>query len=820
MEWMLETITDVGSAAVPLFWWPLLLWTLIVGGVYIVLRWRPPVHPRTQYNVRTALLFVLPIGIGVGGIAEWTLVEVPVLPTYTISAEPVQALTSTSFEASTVPDEYVGSDMPLTSKPIYVVSEHTESWFSWQSISGLGLLGVAGWWLFALYQTLRQSRVLQQMHRELKFLELEDVNVNDAELMERLRKRRVRVAVVRRAVMPMTFGWRWPVIVVPMALLKQPAALRLVVLHEWSHILRHDYPRLWFEALIEVGFGMHPLVQRLRKEIQSYRELACDVDVMRHAHDAAPLYAQLLFAMRSYQVGPFRPALHMASKPSDLHQRIQALAQGAVLKQSFGIRVGSGLLIIGLFASIALAIGGLDLVGDEIGEEVEIPLQIEKATLIVDGEVLDSNFSYAETHSQHFMLRVEQKGIILMGLAPFQGAVDAVGHVKGKRLTIQLSEHQVEITASERLMRSGRRDVFARFVPEEQAKALGRVIGAGDGIVAKPGAYVFMAAHPDQALFENPYDAIESIAFQQAEITVDGARVGHPFGMKTKTGNRSMYLYMPPQELFVLHLGYVDGAVHMGSIDGHALVVRSGSRTITVTSRQPILNVDRPVQVWGWHVPNYGSLGRLERRRALAGHGSQASWNTLDGSEYAFGMIEDGQALLPKNTMQDLATTVEGIRSSMAAPTPWMAGVRTDETSSEDLYEAFMESNYTLALAPEQAMLNGQLVSVNSSYARASSHKGYIVFAPQGFGALTLARVPFPGAAQAAVASGTHLDVDLKDFRLAMSVLVPVVPDEAPIRLWARYNPRISKTGSSFTFMTGNDVSNLDERLQEEFVID
>ena len=64
---------------------------------------------------------------------------------------------------------------------------------------------------------------------------------------------------------PMTFGARKPVVVVPRSLLDSPGSLKIVLAHELIHIRRADYVWALLDCLTAALFAFHPLIRLLRR---------------------------------------------------------------------------------------------------------------------------------------------------------------------------------------------------------------------------------------------------------------------------------------------------------------------------------------------------------------------------------------------------------------------------------------------------------------------------------------------------------------------------------------------------------------------------
>ena len=98
---------------------------------------------------------------------------------------------------------------------------------------------------------------------------------------------------------PMTWGWRRPVIALPAASTDWPEdRLRSVLLHEMAHIKRRDWPTHRLADVACALYWFHPLVWLTARRLRSETELACD-DLVLASGIPAPDYARHLLEIAS-----------------------------------------------------------------------------------------------------------------------------------------------------------------------------------------------------------------------------------------------------------------------------------------------------------------------------------------------------------------------------------------------------------------------------------------------------------------------------------------------------------------------------------------
>jgi TonB family protein len=124
---------------------------------------------------------------------------------------------------------------------------------------------------------------------------------------------------------PETFGFRTPVVVLPHTALRWPAErLRIVLLHEFIHVKRHDWAIHLLARLSVSLFWFNPLSWYALTRLQHERETACDDDVLRFgvAHSE---YAQELVAIaKAWRAASPAVAVAMA-RSAHLEARIRAI---------------------------------------------------------------------------------------------------------------------------------------------------------------------------------------------------------------------------------------------------------------------------------------------------------------------------------------------------------------------------------------------------------------------------------------------------------------------------------------------------------------
>ncbi|MEX1228627.1 MAG: M56 family metallopeptidase [Planctomycetaceae bacterium] len=162
---------------------------------------------------------------------------------------------------------------------------------------------------------------------------------------------RVRLLVSSEIDVPLMFGCRRPVVLIPRELAEAGgSALRFCLSHEWSHIARRD-ARTWAAAwCCQFLLWMQPAYWSLRKELRLCQDMLAD-DQATASNDDAVAYSELLvsFARRRLAVRP-TGALTLIDRPSQLTRRITML-----LKRPISVRSNSSWKLSLSLAAIAFA---------------------------------------------------------------------------------------------------------------------------------------------------------------------------------------------------------------------------------------------------------------------------------------------------------------------------------------------------------------------------------------------------------------------------------------------------------------------------------
>ena len=155
-------------------------------------------------------------------------------------------------------------------------------------------------------------------------------------------------------VMPLTWGWRSPLVLLPAEAARWPEERRrIVLLHELAHVKRADYlTQLVVNAVCAI-YWFNPLVWLAARQMRVERELACDDLVLASGCKASDYAGHLVDIAQSFRRVPLATAIAMA-RSSQLAGRVAAIVDGSRNRR---MRSASAIAILALIGGVAVCIG-------------------------------------------------------------------------------------------------------------------------------------------------------------------------------------------------------------------------------------------------------------------------------------------------------------------------------------------------------------------------------------------------------------------------------------------------------------------------------
>ncbi len=353
MESLLFTIMDAAESIFHFAWFPVLIWTIIGSAVWLIVRQSDRVHPQYHYHTRLGLIFALPAGLLMLGILQW-----------------IQTTFMGSAEGSLV---FVTVMAPLD---IGVTSQQESASLSlsllhWSLLTACFIYFTG--MLIYLFQLASQWFTLQQLKKRYTFTPLNDLQ--QADQLNLPKDQSVKIAFVSEKIVPVTFGYRNPVILVPSYLSDQPEKLMLAIRHELTHIRERDFLTHLFVSISSALFWFHPLIHKLKRELTEYREIRCDRLVLSEPLVSKKEYASLLFELLPMPNLNKELSVNMAQESTNLKKRITMITQNDTKKP---IPTRSSLAILSvILLSTALAMACTDMQTHNVFDEEELDLMTD-----------------------------------------------------------------------------------------------------------------------------------------------------------------------------------------------------------------------------------------------------------------------------------------------------------------------------------------------------------------------------------------------------------------------------------------------------------
>jgi len=331
----LQSIALYSQSFIEWAWLPILIWTVIAGVVLAILNSSKRIHLQYHYHARLALIAALPFGM---------------LATYSL-----EKLSGMIFSG-----QAAASNLKFVTvmAPIEVGATQSESLFSvWEIASILLVTLLAAGTLYLLGKQLYQYAMLSQIKRTVGLRDLLSIDVISPKNYRLITsfKRPVKFAFIQSDIIPVTFGWFNPIVLMPASLKKDPEKLNLALRHELTHIKHHDFLTHIGVTLTRALFWFHPLVHRLAHKVTDYREMRVDSVMVTDPDISNRKYASLLLELLPMPNLNKDLSVNMAQESSNLKKRIQMMTDKQTQQPISGRSTFAILGAILLSTAIAMA---------------------------------------------------------------------------------------------------------------------------------------------------------------------------------------------------------------------------------------------------------------------------------------------------------------------------------------------------------------------------------------------------------------------------------------------------------------------------------
>jgi beta-lactamase regulating signal transducer with metallopeptidase domain len=149
--------------------------------------------------------------------------------------------------------------------------------------------------------------------------------------------------------MPLTWGWRRPVVLLPAEAAHWPLQRRRVVLlHELAHVKRWDCLTQTVARIVRALYWVNPLVWLATRQMCVERERACDDLVLNGGCKASDYATQLVEIAQAYRQIPQVAAIAMA-RSSQIKGRVAAIVDASRARRSRPLTAITVLVFMGAF---------------------------------------------------------------------------------------------------------------------------------------------------------------------------------------------------------------------------------------------------------------------------------------------------------------------------------------------------------------------------------------------------------------------------------------------------------------------------------------
>ncbi|MGF1671904.1 MAG: M56 family metallopeptidase, partial [Balneolaceae bacterium] len=296
------------TAVLQVIWIPLLIWTLFAFILQIVLKYTENLHAHIHYHIRLALLLALPAGLITAGLFElsgWLQYQsADEAATYKLF------IIQTPLELTVTASEYENTNL-----------------FNTANLLVFGTLILITGSVFLITGYIYSRYLLNRLTASCSLKSIHSFRAVDIKnkRLGTLSTHSVKLAITEMPVIPFTYGFKNPIIVLPKFLLQDEESLNMVLRHELMHIRHNDYLLHHVLVIIRALFWFHPLVHLLFREIIDYREIRIDSHVLEDNEISKKRYASLLLELLPFQNFEKSAAIYMARESSNLKKRINMI---------------------------------------------------------------------------------------------------------------------------------------------------------------------------------------------------------------------------------------------------------------------------------------------------------------------------------------------------------------------------------------------------------------------------------------------------------------------------------------------------------------
>lgn len=444
-----HVLHHVGGIAANNIWFPLLIWSGVSAIVFMGLRIAKGLSPLYHYHLRVATLAAIPIGLllylALPHIEERWLLE-------------------SNFDPAVF---VVVSDVIATDTYEYTETELIPTLLNLHFIVGLVtvfLFGVSSIFLARLALGILDLFKLRTS--------LQTIPLSNIPHFEHLTPISVLVSFHPHAQVPFTFGWRHPVIVLPQSFQNNQKKIRMAVYHELVHIGRSDYLIQLLLSVVQTLFWFHPLIRLVTREIELWREISCDQEVLNRPGISLKQYASLLYELQPLHKEFGYYSIPMAVQSSTLKKRIETMKhhnryQCSIKRSLF--------YLFAMIVGITLPMACSELQSPDGLSEKELTntnIMLDNPTLYLNGdEIASIEISTEVSLAGGIALSTKEYGTITFSGTQFKGA-KKLAVVEGNTISVQTNGLHFELINKSDFLKSSRTEIWALHQPNRTSDDL------------------------------------------------------------------------------------------------------------------------------------------------------------------------------------------------------------------------------------------------------------------------------------------------------------------------------------------------------------
>lgn len=238
---------------------------------------------------------------------------------------------------------------------------------------GIALIFGAGMTVYLLSFAIQWVQMIRLKKNVPLFTLQQSGNIDKSNLeLAASHPRIIRTGFLEETIIPVTFGYRNPVILLPATLRNDNEKLNLAVKHELTHISQNDFITHSLVLVTQLFFWYHPFIHMFKKELVDYREMRCDTLVLSGKNVSPKKYASLLLELLPMTNVNKELSVNMAQETSNLKKRIQMIVQNN-LNKPVPKRASLAIFAIALLGT-AIAMACTDLQTQQIFDNEELNL--------------------------------------------------------------------------------------------------------------------------------------------------------------------------------------------------------------------------------------------------------------------------------------------------------------------------------------------------------------------------------------------------------------------------------------------------------------